>query len=94
MPQAPARGYAILIQAGPDEFWMAGASVGMTAESSVPGAPLASLGAVQEGNFEKGRWVVRRHLAGDDTGQGGADRASLRLPANPGILHVVMYSYR
>jgi hypothetical protein len=39
--------------------------------------------------------VIGRRLAGDDTGQGGEARASLRLAANRvGILHVRVYRYR
>ncbi len=55
---------------------------------------MASLAAAEEGRFENGAWVIGRHLAGDDTGMGGDDRASLRLPAKPGILRVFLYSYR
>jgi hypothetical protein len=55
---------------------------------------MASLAAVEEGRFESDSWVVGRHLAGDDTGMGGDDRASLRLRDTPGILRVSLYSYR
>lgn len=93
-PQPPDRGYAILIQTGPDDFWVAGANLNIKFASTVAATPMASLAAVQEGKFESGTWVVGRHLAGDDTGMGGDDRASLRLTANPGILRVSLYSYR
>ena len=92
--QASSRGYAILIQTGPDEFWVAGANLNIRFASAIAATPMASLAAVQEGRFEKGAWVVGRHLAGDDTGMGGDDRASLRLTANPSILRVLLYSYR
>ena len=92
--QAAGRGYAIVIQTGPDEFWVAGANLNIRFASTVAATPMASLAAVQEGRFENGAWVVGRHLAGDDTGMGGDDRASLRLTANPGILRVSLYSYR
>jgi hypothetical protein len=92
--QASSRGYAILIQTGPDEFWVAGASLNIRFASAAAATPMASIAAVQEGRFENGAWVVGRHLAGDDTGMGGDDRASLRLTANPGILRVSLYSYR
>jgi hypothetical protein len=83
-----------LIQTGPDDFWVAGANLNIRFASAVAATPMASLAAVQEGRFENGAWVVGRHLAGDDTGMGGDDRASLRLTANPGILRVSLYSYR
>ena len=92
--QASNRGYAILIQTRPAEFWVAGANLNIRLASTVAATPLASLAGVQEGRFENGAWVVGRHLAGDDTGMGGDDRASLRLAANPGILRVWLYSYR
>ncbi|MFB3778264.1 MAG: DUF5597 domain-containing protein [Bryobacteraceae bacterium] len=92
--QAPAPGYALVIQVGPDEYWVAGVSLNVRVASTQDETPLASLAAVEEGRFENGRWVIVRHLAGDDTGQGGDDRASLRLPAYPGILRVRLYSYR
>ncbi len=41
-----------------------------------------------------GAWVVRRHLAGDDTGMGGDDRASLHLTSEPTLLHISLYTYR
>ncbi|HSW51548.1 MAG TPA: DUF5597 domain-containing protein, partial [Bryobacteraceae bacterium] len=92
--QAPARGYALVIKVGPDEYWVAGVSLNVRFASTRADTPLASLAAVEEGRFEEGRWVIGRRLAGDDTGQGGDDRAGLRLPANPGILRVQLYSYR
>jgi hypothetical protein len=55
---------------------------------------MASFATVQDGKFVNGAWVVSRHLAGDDTGMGGDERASLRLTANPGILKVSLFSYR
>jgi hypothetical protein len=91
---AAGRGYAILIQTGPDDFWVAGANLNIRFSSTVAAAPMASLAAVEEGRFVNGVWVIGRYLAGDDTGMGGDDRASLRLTANPGILRVSLYSYR
>ena len=91
---AAARGYAILIQTGPDDFWVAGANLNIRFSSTVAATPMASLAAVEEGRLRNGAWVVGRHLAGDDTGMGGDDRASLRLTADPGILRVSLYSYR
>jgi hypothetical protein len=93
--QAPTRGFGIFIQVGPDDYWVAGSGLSITAEANSQDTPLASLASVEEGTFRDGRWVVGRRLAGDDTGQGGAARASLRLPANRvGILRVKLYRYR
>jgi beta-galactosidase GanA len=88
------RGYAIVIQVGPDEFWVAGADLNIRFASSIAATPMASLASVEEGRFENGAWIVKRYLAGDDIGMGGDDRASLNLTSNPGILHISLYSYR
>ncbi|MGC9970505.1 MAG: DUF5597 domain-containing protein [Bryobacteraceae bacterium] len=94
-PQPPPRGFAIFIWVGPDEYWVAGSGIVATVEPITPGPPLASLASVEEGTFADGRWVIGRRLAGDDTGQGGEARASLRLPATRvSILHVKLYRYR
>jgi hypothetical protein len=68
---AAGRGYAILIQAAPDEFWVAGAGFNLRFASASRETPSASIAAAEEGRFENGAWVVRRHLAGDDVGMGG-----------------------
>jgi hypothetical protein len=91
---AASSGYALMIQTGPDDYWVAGANLNIRFSSTNAATPMASLAAVEEGKFVNGVWVVGRHLAGDDTGMGGDDRASLRLTATPGILHVSLYSYR
>jgi len=93
-PQAPTRGYALVIQVGPDDFWVAGAYLNVKVASTIAQTPMASLASVEEGKFEQGHWVVGRRLAGDDTGMGGDDRASLRLRENPVILRVSLYKYR
>jgi len=88
------RGYAIFIQTGPDDYWVAGANLNIRFASTVAATPMASLASVQEGRFENGAWVVGRYLAGDDTGMGGEDRATLNLTANPGIMRISLYGYR
>jgi hypothetical protein len=91
---AKGRGYAILIQTGADDFWVAGANLNIRFSSALAATPMASLATVEEGRFEHGAWLVGRRLAGDDTGMGGDDRASLRLGSTPGILRISLYSYR
>ena len=61
---------AILIAAGPDEYYVAGNGVTISFSPSTPGPALAGLGTVEEGSFVNGRWVAGRQLAGDETGQG------------------------
>jgi hypothetical protein len=79
---------AILIAAGPDEYFVAGNGVTISFAPSTPGPPLAGLGTVEEGAFVNGHWVPGRQLAGDETGQG--DYLSLR---SLGIQHVTLYRY-
>ena len=79
---------AILIAAGPDEFYMGGGGFRIAFTANTPGPSTVGLGIVQEGKFVDGRWVVTRQLGGDDIGQGEI----LSLRPNT-ILHVVVYRY-
>ena len=89
--QAPAvQAAAILIAAGPNEFYFGagagGLRIGFT--PNTPGPPIIGLGDVQEGKFVDGKWSVVRQLGGDDTGQGEI----LSLRPNT-ILRVTVYRY-
>jgi len=81
---------AILIAAGPDEFYFGagagGLRIGFTANT--PGPRIVGLGDVQEGKFVDGKWQVVRQLGGDDTGQGEI----LSLRSNT-VLRVTVYRY-
>ena len=91
-PAAPnsAPATAILVAAGPDEFYLGAAGGGMRINftPTTPGPPIVGLGDVQEGKFVDGKWRVVRQLGGDDTGQGEI----LTLRANT-VLHVTVYRY-
>jgi hypothetical protein len=82
---------AILIAAGPDEFYFGagagGLRIGFT--PTTPGPPIVGLGDVQEGKFVDGKWRVVRQLGGDDTGQGEI----LSLRPNT-VLRVTVYRYQ
>ena len=89
--QAPAvQAAAILIAAGPNEFYFGagagGLRIGFT--PNTPGPPIIGLGDVQEGKFVDGKWRVVRQLGGDDTGQGEI----LSLRPNT-VLRVTVYRY-
>jgi beta-galactosidase GanA len=81
---------AILIAAGPNEFYFGagagGLRIGFT--PNTPGPPIIGLGDVQEGKFVDGKWSVVRQLGGDDTGQGEI----LSLRPNT-VLRVTVYRY-
>jgi len=84
--------HALVIAAGPDEFYIAGSGLTITFAPETPGPPIAGLATVEEGRFVEGRWVRGRTLAGDDTGQGNS--ISLDAAVGPGILRVTLYRYR
>jgi hypothetical protein len=95
-PGAPAQGpppvqaAAILIAAGPNEFYFGAAAGGLRIgfTPTTPGPPIVGLGDVQEGKFVDGKWRVVRQLGGDDTGQGEI----LSLRPNT-VLRVTVYRY-
>jgi len=67
-PQGPVA--AILIAAGPDEYFAAGSGVTITFSPSTSGPPHVGLATVEEGTFTNGRWVPGRVMAGDDDDEG------------------------
>jgi hypothetical protein len=86
----PVQASAILIAAGPDEFYFGagagGVRIGFT--PNTPGPRIVGLGDVQVGRFVDGKWRVVRQLGGDDTGQGEI----LSLRPNE-VLRVTVYRY-
>ena len=86
--QAPMEAAAILIAAGPDEYYLGGGGFRIAFTANTPGPATVGLGIVQEGKFVDGKWVVTRQLGGDDIGQGEI----LALRPNT-ILRVVVYRY-
>src|SRR5581483_4490890 len=83
--------HGIFVNTAPDEFYMAGSGITITIAPSTPGPPIAGLATVEEGRFVNGKWIVRRTLAGDDTGQGNS--ISLR-GESADLLRVTVYRYR
>ena len=96
-------GYAIVIAAGQDEFFVAGNGVQVTFLPTTPGLPIAGVTGVEAGRFENGHWVVTRRLGGDDCvleyDQAKAAAAhqsgsGLSLMNGPSIQHVRLYRYQ
>jgi hypothetical protein len=79
---------AIIIAAGPDEYFVAASGMTIAFSPSTPGPALAGLGTVEEGTFVNGRWTPGRQLAGDETEQG--DTLTFRTL---GIQRVTLYRY-
>jgi hypothetical protein len=86
--QTPMEAAAILVAAGPDEYYLGGGGFRIAFTANTPGPATVGLGIVQEGKFVEGRWVVVRQLGGDDIGQGEI----LSLRPNT-VLRVVVYRY-
>jgi hypothetical protein len=64
--QVPALGYAIVVSAGPDEYYVAGLDVQVTFSPDMPGPEIAGLARAETGKFVKGRWIPGRKMNGDD----------------------------
>ena len=60
------QGYGIVMAAGPDEFYIAGADVQVTFKPRTPGPAVAGLAIDEAGHFNDGHWVAERRLNGDD----------------------------
>lgn len=96
-------GYALIVAAGDDEFYIAGADVQATFKPTTPGPAIAGLALDEAGHFEAGRWIAERRLNGDDimlnyklTQQAelGLSGSGPRLgPDGPTIQHVKLYRY-
>jgi hypothetical protein len=88
--QPPAQATAILIAAGPDEFYFGavGGGIRIAFAPTTQGPQIVGLGDVQQGKFVEGEWRVVRQLGGDDTGQGEI------LTVRPNtVLRVTVYRY-
>jgi hypothetical protein len=88
--QPSAQAAAILMAAGPDEFYFGavGSAIRVAFAPTTPGPQIVGLGDVQEGKFVEGEWRVVRQLGGDDTGQGEI------LTVRPNmVLRVTVYRY-
>jgi hypothetical protein len=102
--QAPAPGYALVVAAGPDEYFVAGSDIQVTFSPRTPGPEIAGLATVEAGRFESGRWIPTRQLSGDDVLldydlAGAAARnqsgSGLRFnPDGPTVQRVKLYRYR
>jgi len=102
--QVPAVGYAIVIAAGPGEFYVAGLDVQVTFAPNTPGPEIAGLARVEAGRFTGGRWQPGRILSGDDilldydlAGAAAKNQSGsgLRFRGDgPAVQRVQLYRYR
>jgi beta-galactosidase GanA len=93
-PAAPwPRAAGLVVATGPDEFVVAGSGVIFTFAADARGDPAQTVGllSVDEGSYQRGVFVVRRRLNGDETHQG----RHVRIPAGSfAIQRVKLYRYR
>ncbi len=82
---------SIIISIAPDEYIISGKSQVITFEPNSPGDPIAGIGWIQKGHFEKGRWVTDLWLNGDEDHQGRHLRLS---PDTFEIQRIKLYRYR
>jgi beta-galactosidase GanA len=81
----------LIVQMGPDEFYVAGTGTTITFASTDMDRSIAGIEMIEDGHFAGGRWVRGRVLNGDDNNQG----RNLRLPSGQfTIRHVRLYRYR
>jgi hypothetical protein len=84
-------GGAIIIQTGEDEFYVAGTGVVITFKHRDDKNLNVGLLKVDEGRFDNEKWVVKRHLNGDQTHQG----RHVNIPTNQfGAQRVELYLYK
>jgi Domain of unknown function (DUF5597) len=76
-PEIPGAHGGLIIQTGPDDFWVAGTGMILTFDAHGGTDSLAGIDSIWEGTFIKGVWTPGRNLNGDDDNQG----RYLRLPA-------------
>jgi hypothetical protein len=99
-PPPPGPVAAILIAAGPDEYFAAGSGVTIGFSPNTPGPPHVGLATVEEGTFTNGRWVPGRVMAGDDDDEG--QYVLLNRPSGccslststKTIQHITLYRYQ
>jgi hypothetical protein len=65
-PPPDPRPHALILLTGPDEFLIVGSGVMAHFAADSPGPKIAEIGWLEEGQFEKERWVPGRRLNGDE----------------------------
>ncbi|MGH9606610.1 MAG: DUF5597 domain-containing protein [Terracidiphilus sp.] len=81
----------LIVETGPDEFFVAGTGMIITFATHGQGNAIAGIDSIWEGHFVNGKWTPGRNLNGDDDNQG----RYLRMPAGKfTIRRVRLYTYR
>jgi beta-galactosidase GanA len=81
----------LAISLGHDEYLVAGSGLVVTFEPNSPGPPIAGIASIEDGHFEKGKWIHSHWLNGDQSHQG----RHLRIPVGQWeIQRIKLYRYR
>jgi len=59
-------GYCLIINSAADEYTIFGSNVQISFSPAAPGPAIAAISRLDEGRYEKGKWVQGRRLNGDD----------------------------
>lgn len=62
----PEQGYGIIINSSPDEYIIYGNNIQISFSPNTPGPAIAAIAQLDEVKYEKGKWIPRRRLNGDD----------------------------
>lgn len=102
--QVPSLGYAMIIAAGQDEFYVAGMDVQVTFKPAQPNGDIVSIASAESGTFVDGQWKPARQMSGDDillrydlaeAADAGLSGSGLRFfGPNPSVQHAKLYRYR
>lgn len=102
--EVPAFGYALLIAAGPDEYYVAGMDVQVTFKPRPESGEIVGFASAEAGTFSDGQWKPGRRMNGDDimlrydlaaAAAEGLSGSGLRFfGPNPTVQRVTLYRYR
>lgn len=86
---------AIFLQAGPNEFLVAGnGDAQITFSTDKPGLPIIGIESIDEEFFQNGAWTAGRRMNGDEDSQGQALHLSATDLAKGKIYRVRLYRYK
>jgi hypothetical protein len=80
------RPFGIIVNTAPDEFLFIGSALNPSFTADSPGPGNVAAGSIDEGRYEKGKWIPGRRLNGDERGRGLA-------AGSIGMLKIKLYRY-
>ncbi len=102
--QVPSLGYAMVLNVGPDEYFVAGADVQVIFSPRPATGEIVGIASAETGEFVNGAWKPSRQMNGDDillrydlaaAAEQNQSGSGLRFfGPNPSVQHVKLYRYR